>query len=420
MITRCPETLFRKQAVKALSARPYGRPISATPEPWRWLTGLVFVFAAVLAFFLATAEFARKESVRGWLVARDGVSRITPDVGGIVERIASTSGDRVEAGDPIIYLTRQSFLQDGRSSVEEIIRQLRTQIAAIDRRGELLQAEAEIEAASVDAQLHSLDLEQNTLSQEMREQRLRLDAANDRLARLEVAARGGAATAWDVSRQQDECALLRQAWRRMQQNKIALDRERGRLKSRVERLPVETEGLLSSLQSERSRLQQQMTAQEFTQHVVLKSPIAGQLASVEVREGGTVAANQLLATVTPRNPAMIAEVYVPSRAVGFIRRGQPVRLSYDAFPPQKFGTFAGEIGRISDFILMPSEVPQTFHLREATFKVQIEIQAAAVTIDARNATLRPGMLLAAEIVLERRSLADWLLEPLRLRGRGDV
>ena len=66
---------------------------------------------------------------------------------------------------------------------------------------------------------------------------------------------------------------------------------------------------------------------------------------------------------------------------------------------------------------MPSEVPQTFFLREATFKVQISIEKDAMDLETGSLPLRPGMLLAAEIILENRRLLDWLLEPIRLRQR---
>jgi len=206
----------------------------------------------------------------------------------------------------------------------------------------------------------------------------------------------------------------------MQQSEIALSRERQQLMASARSLPVETQRSVSSLISQRSQLQQQITEHESARRVVLKSPIAGKLASVEVHRGGAIAPNQLLATVLPENLTMVAEVYVPSSAVGFIRRGQRVRLMYDAFPRQQFGTFSGEVDRVSDFVLMPSEVPQTFFLREATFKVQIALETDSVAFEAGGTPLRPGMLLAAEIILESRSLLDWLLEPIRLRRNDNV
>ena len=218
-------------------------------------------------------------------------------------------------------------------------------------------------------------------------------------------------------RQADERAVQKQALAEIQQNVMALNRERERLTARAMRLPVETERSISSLMSERSQLLQKITGQESARRVVLKSPITGKLASLEIHQGSTVLPNQLLATVLPENMTMLAEVYVPSSAIGFIKPGQHARLMYDAFPLQQFGTFAGEVHSVSDFILMPAEVPQTFFLREATFKVQIAIQKDSILLESGGAPLRPGMLLAAEIILESRSLLDWLLEPIRLRKR---
>jgi len=106
---------------------------------------------------------------------------------------------------------------------------------------------------------------------------------------------------------------------------------------------------------------------------------------------------------------------VPSKAAGFVQPGQTVRISYDAFPPQKFGTFEGRIERMSNFVVLPGETPQPFPISEATYKVQVEIHGAAIQTSIGTAALRPGMLMAAEIVLEQRNLVDWLLEPLQLR-----
>jgi hypothetical protein len=38
-----------------------------------------------------------------------------------------------------------------------------------------------------------------------------------------------------------------------------------------------------------------------------------------------------------------AEIYIPSRAIGFVKPGQEVRLLYDAFPYQRFGAYRGRV-----------------------------------------------------------------------------
>ncbi|NNL55938.1 MAG: HlyD family efflux transporter periplasmic adaptor subunit [Woeseia sp.] len=387
------------------------------PRPWLWLGGFVVVLTATALLFLARAEYSRKETVRGWLVSRDGVARITHDVAGVVDRVAMTSGESVRVGDPVIYLSRDTFMEDGRSSSDEILQELRKQVAALERRAALLRTEAAIEHDTVAAQLQGLQQAQNALSRQKIDQQRRLDAAAGKLTLLKSAARSGAATQWEVLRQEDELAVLKQTRGELQLSEMALGQEREQLNARARTLPVETERSISNLMSERSRLLQQITGHESAQRIVLKSPISGKLASLEIHPGGTILPGQLLATVLPENLDMVAEVYVPSSAIGFIKPGQRARLMYDAFPLQQFGTFAGEVQSVSDFILMPSELPKTFFLREATFKVHIAIEKDSIFLESGLTPLRPGMLLAAEIILESRSLLDWLLEPIRLRQR---
>lgn len=417
MSERITEELFRRQAIKALSKRPFGRPIATMPRPWSWLTCLIVVFALACSVFLSVAEYSRKEKVRGWLVATGGVARISHDANGVVEGIAAKLGEPVAAGDPLIYLSRDIFLESGRSTADELISEFTKQSAAIDRRIVLLRHEADIGQRSIVVQLQSLEEERQAIVRRRSEQKRRLETASDKLSRLQSLVGHGAVSEWEILQQKDEHAVLTQAMEQLEQNDIVLKRETERLEVRARSLPIETERSIAELNSQRSRLRQQITEYDSRRRVVLKSPITGKLASLEVHQGAAVAPNQLLATVIPEQLSLAAEVYVPSSAIGFIKKGQAVRLVYDAFPQQQFGAFAGEVDHISEFILLPSEVPQTFFPREATFKIRIAIEHDSVALERGGALLRPGMLLAAEIVLETRRLVDWLLEPIQLRRK---
>ncbi len=411
------ETLYRKQAIEALSKRSFGRPIATVPRPWSWLSAFVLITVMVAGTFLSTADYARKESVRGWLIARDGVALIRADTAGVVDRIAVPAGERVLAGETLIALRKERYLADGRSRRDEIGSKLREQTASLATQVKLLRAAESVEHDSIETQLDSLDEQQGALSLETADQQRQLQTANDKLSRLEKSTFSGASSDWALLNQQDEYAQLRQRSAQLLQSRIRLKREQQKLRSRARSLPLETERSIEGLVSEMSQLQQRITDQEFDQSVAFKSPISGRLASVEVREGETVVPNQRMATVMPADAHLLAEVFVPSSAIAFIKPGQPVRLMFDAFPQRQFGTFAGVVASVSDAVLMPADLPQTFFPREATFSVKIRIRTQTVELETGSVPLRPGMLLAAEIILESRRLIDRALEPLRLRRR---
>ena len=411
------EDLFRQQAIAALSKRPFGRPIARPPRPWFWMTALVVCLVMAAAGFLGQAEYARKESARGWLVAHKGVVRIRHDQGAEVTGITRQPGDFVEAGDAILTLGHDRILDDG-SNLNTLQRgELSQQIAAVGTQMSLLRREVAVEARSIDAQLETLRVEQRLSDGQQQTQQQRIAVATKKLARLVSAAASGAVTEWEILQQQDELAALQQALAGQRQGDSARLREQQQLQERSRRLPLETERVIATLRGQRSTLQQALTRQRVEQRVVLTAPVSGKLGSIEVNVGDAIAPRQLLATVVPADLQLTADVFVPSSAIGFIRTGQPVRLLYDALPHEHFGAFTGQVETISDAVLLPHELPPTFHFSEAAYKVGITVEHPVAALEAIRATLRPGMLLNAEIILETRSLVEWLLEPLLLRRR---
>ncbi len=409
------ENLFRTQAIKSLSEKTPGRPICLTPHPWLWLNGLLVVLFLSTALFIGNAEYSRKESVRGWLISRSGVVRIANNTAAVVREVTLSPGDHVSVGEPLIYLSMDSTLSDGNDKNEQVLARLREEIVEIDMQLELSKQQQEMEGAAITRQLHAFDKGVRALLLRLEEQGNRVDLSREKLRRIEAVVDSGAVTEWDVLHQQEEVGALEQDLSRLDQDIASQQRERELLKARQGNAPFQAKIQRSTLRARRTQLSQQIAEHESQRLSVLTSPVTGIVADVEVRKGDSIAPRQLLMTVLPENMDLAAEIYVPSRAAGFVRPGQTVRISYEAFPPQKFGTFKGRVERVSNFVVLPGEVPQPFPINEATYKVRVEIHDAVVTTSIGAAALRPGMLLAAEIILEKRNLVDWLLEPLRLR-----
>src|SRR6185312_15402991 len=103
----------------------------------------------------------------------------------------------------------------------------------------------------------------------------------------------------------------------------------------------------------------------------------------------------------------------PSRAVGFARSGQEVRLLYDSFPFEQFGGFKGRIASVTRTAIDPREVDDPIKLDEPVYKIEVELESQEVMAYGAMQPLEPGMTLTANLVLERRSFFSWLTEPLR-------
>jgi membrane fusion protein len=113
-----------------------------------------------------------------------------------------------------------------------------------------------------------------------------------------------------------------------------------------------------------------------------------------------------------------AELFIPMRVMGFVEVGQPVRLHFDAFPSRRFGTVVGEVVELGEVVQRPTELSPPVMREEFPYRVSVRLAEQEISVFGKRVPLRSGMLLEAELILERRSLLGWLLEPLDALRRG--
>lgn len=414
MARRISENLFRRNAVRSLNERRHGRPIARLPRAWLWLAVFGAVFCGVLLVFAATVDYARKESARGWLVAEEGIVRIAHGGSAVIASVLHRAGEAVSRGDVIAYLSPAEASGDGGRAASRIHGLLRDELDEIARRETLAHEQFAADLDALAAQVRGLDRELVALADQRRGQRARVSRSREKLSRLESARRGGAIAEIDLLRQRDEFAAQQQSLARLAQEQDRLERERAGLQARRERLASELETRLSQLGSLGNEVRLRLARHESDQLVPLASPIDGTLATLDLVAGNTIGPGQLLATVMPERSSLVADVYVPTRAVGMIRPGQAVRLRYDAFPPERFGVATGVVASVDDFVLLPEDVPSSFRVAEATYRVRVRLDAPHVTDRRGRHALKPGMLLVADVVLESRSILEWVSARFRL------
>jgi len=126
----------------------------------------------------------------------------------------------------------------------------------------------------------------------------------------------------------------------------------------------------------------------------------------------------------PPDMRLEAQLYGPSRAVGFVRPGQRVLLRYQAYPYQRFGHYEGVVASVSRAALSPGELPPQLagmtgltglaagQAAEPIYRITVRLASQTVTAYGAEVPLQPGMMLEADVALERRRLFEWVLDPL--------
>lgn len=116
---------------------------------------------------------------------------------------------------------------------------------------------------------------------------------------------------------------------------------------------------------------------------------------------------------------MLAEIELPAADIAFVHNGQKARVKVDAFPFADYGAVLGSVEYVA-----PDADPQTAgdRKRRPVYIVRVRVDdveflaRVAEKQRGRDARLRPGMTLTAELVNRRESLGALLFRPLRSAG----
>lgn len=131
--------------------------------------------------------------------------------------------------------------------------------------------------------------------------------------------------------------------------------------------------------------------------------------------GSIVREAEPVVTLVPLDVPLEAEVEIKARDIGRISSGEPVRIKFEAYPFQKYGTTPGTVRTVSqdafaaDETARPESAPQPF------FRARVALDGGGPDKNGEPVQLLPGMTVTAEIDVGSRSVISYFLYPL-LRG----
>ena len=150
--------------------------------------------------------------------------------------------------------------------------------------------------------------------------------------------------------------------------------------------------------------------------VVLTAPADAVVLDAAQRSIGSVVREaEPLFTLVPLDVPIEAEVNIEAKDIGQVKVGQSVRVKFDAFPFQQYGTATGTLRTISSDAFAPElSADRNDPSSSLFFRARVELTDVKLR-GIPDLRLIPGMSVAAEIKSGDRSVISYFLYPL-LRG----
>ncbi|MEO8671782.1 MAG: HlyD family efflux transporter periplasmic adaptor subunit [Tahibacter sp.] len=410
-------SLFRSEVKASQSKRLDGDVLLVQPVALRLLgygAAAAAILLIVVAFF---GRFAKTETAAGVLLPTSGVTKVTAAQSGVVTKLSVKPGDLVAQGQHLLTVA-DARVSGGNVINRRILEELEQSITRTGEERAALREQAERErreliAAQQTAQGTLVQVERQHMLQQQREVLMQEKTARlEKLLTTGVIAQAQLQDQHDqlISTQLSSAGLAREA----QQARAVVRQAQASLDAQ----PAQLAARLSELEQRTSEYKQRLAEASLRSGVELTAPRAGRVAAVLVEMGEHVSGERTAVLLVNDAEPLQAQLFVPTRGVGFLHAGQEVRLRLQAFPYQRFGYQQGEIVEVSRATLAPNEVDMPVPLREPVYTVRVAMSAQSITAFGKAQALQAGMLLDADIVTDRPRIIEWILEPLfSLRGR---
>ncbi len=428
----------RGKHATALEFLPDADAIERSPLPV-YLRVTVHMLALALLLFVAWASFSEVERVvvaSGRLVNPSPNIVVQPLETSIIQKIEVRVGQVVKQGQVLATLD-PTFAQADEAQLRSRLQSLDTQTRGLNAEllgksapqpakdaDALLQAQLSRERqANFSAQLAKLEqnlarlaagIETNRRDQSVMEQRMKslneMEAMQETLMAQNFGARLQLLEARDRRLAAERELQLAQNRENELRNELAALQSEKTAFTKAWRQKT-MEDLLNTARDRDGIKEQLQKADKRKQLVALVSPVdAVVLDMAKLSQGSVVQAAEQMFTLVALGAALEAEVKIDALDIGYIKEGDVVRVKLDAFPFQKHSTLDGQVRTISEDAFR-RESAMSGGL-DGFYVSRVALGDGKLKNLADRARLMPGMTLAAEIVVGKRSVMSYLLWPL--------
>ncbi|AZD48604.1 HlyD family secretion protein [Pseudomonas chlororaphis subsp. aurantiaca] len=411
--------LFRREALDARQTNGLGDIVLVRPISFTVLTCLATALAVSVAAFFFFGSYTKRSTISGQLVPVGGQVKVYVPQAGIVFEKFVHEGQRVKRGEPLLTISSERYGSDAEPVQAGISRQLEHRRDSL--RGELekvLRLQLD-ERDSLSNKVASLQRELAILAQQADSQRRLVALSSDATQRYQGLMDKGYISVDQLQQRQAELLGQRQTLQGLERERATLQQQLTERRNELAGLGARQANQQADIQRQLSALEQNLAESEAKRTLLVTAPETGIATAVLADIGQTVDSSRPLLSIVPADAPLQAELYAPSKSIGFIKPGDSVLIRYQAYPYQKFGQYRGQVRSISQTSVSPAEltsmvggVPGLGKDGEPLYRLQVSLDKQAVMAYGQSHPLQSGMLLDADVLQDTRRLYEWVLEPL--------
>lgn len=410
--------LFRKEALDSQKIKWTGSIVLSRPFSFTFLTSCAMCAGFLIILFSIVGSYTKRSTVKGQLTPQSGLIQVYPTHQGVVVKKNIYEGKVVKKGDILFVISIASYGENGdiaaALSAQTKLKELSIH-NEIMRLRQLHQNEKEVTLNQISLSKENLMKIDNLIIN----QKTRVDLAKINQRRYANALSQNAVSSEEFETRKTDLLSEITQYESLEREKITFQKQLNELQINLAGLKNKQNNEIEELERLLSTNTQELIEMQSKQRIAVYAHTSGVIGNVNAEVGQFIDLSKPLSSILPENTSLIAQLYVPSHAIGFVKAGDLVLIRYKAYPYQKFGHAKAKILSVAKTAVASQDLKtigtisaQEQLSNEPVYLVRVGLEQQTVKAYGDDMPLQAGMVLEGDIMHETRKLYEWVLEPL--------
>ena len=399
--------LFRKEAIQALHKNEQGEILLSKRF------NIIYVLLALLTICLITAicilEYSRHITITGTLKSIGGAVKVFARDPGIVADIYITEGQYVVQNQELVMVRLPAHLYQMNQNKRDSLQQ---QIERNLERAKKTKKQNELTTSFTASQLQLLKREQEQIEVSISIQKQQVSLGQEQLTKARLLKNKASLSQRQLESYEENLHSAQLQLQRLILSYQNKNTQLAAIHKEIHLTQINYELQQDELVKQNQDYKQAMNRLKEQSEYTIRAPVSGIATNVQMLTGQQTDSAKPILYVLADETEYYAELFFPSRHIGFLSTNIPVKLKMDAYPYQQYGMADGVIKEVSKTTMNYREVNGLFNSTESMYRVRVSLVNQHLNYKDRPLNLMDGMKVTAERNLESRRLLYWLISPL--------
>lgn len=393
-------TKFLREEVYRAKAERWLGPVRLAAPLGLWFFAILG--AAVILGFLTLLLMGRHKKIlwaNGQVVPVFGIAASRSPEAGWTKHIFVADGDYVQPGDKLIEIDTDKSSADYGATGARMHTMQEAQLSELSGSSQLAKRNCDYKLVALQAKLTVLVAQREKLNVErgMFKRQVRVDEGV--LNRFQALVNEGYVSQLQISEQLNQLLRAKIDMADLDLRKSQLEASILDIRYEIAQAPIQCQMYINDFSQRERELEAQMAENATHKGVILRATQAGLVRNITTQVGAVVTVNEHLLDIVPRSEVFTVDLWLPAGGVGLVREGQSVRLSFNAYPDQRYGQHHGVVKAIAETPLAPADFEKLTGLSSNNLMYRVSVELGPDSISrylVAGEPVRGGITVANE------------------------